>query len=155
MKILFAVFILLVAASPWAMIVINGPNSKAAEEAQLLASQYKQESIADKRNVAQMEERMIELESDIQSFRSRIEFYENSILQAEARVMEIRKERDALTEQTRQLRAEIIILEAKLSDETERAGTLESINEDIVTRLDSSLQEIRRLQTIIRTLSNS
>ncbi|MCG8528790.1 MAG: DUF3972 domain-containing protein [Opitutales bacterium] len=154
-KIVFGAFIVIVASSPWFYLLIVGDFPGGNSELEAEVENYKQSLLTERKTIAQYEEKVISFEQDITDLRSKNNFLEEALAKAEGRMKDAEKDVDVLNEQIKSLRGELSDIEQRLLDETNRANTLESVNENIAAQLDSSIQETRRLQTIIRTLSNN
>ena len=155
LKIVFGVVIVLISVSPWAYFLLTGGLSGGTGELEEEITELKLEVIAEKSNNSNLSQQIEELEADVEAFRSKAEFLEESMMKTEGQMSESNKEKDALEEQVKILRGELADVEERLLAETNRANTLETVNEELGARLDQSIQEVRRLQTIVRTLSNN
>lgn len=155
LRILYGIFIFLVASSAWIYLLLFGGLSGGSSELKNELEQRKQDLIVSRQEVAGKDEKISELEQDIVANRSKLEFLEEGIAKAEGARDDAIKDRELLKQQLKDLRGELTDVENRLLQETNRANTMETMNEDIAARLDSSIQEVRRLQTIIRTLSNN
>jgi len=154
-RILFGIFIFVVASSPWFYLLFFGGLSGGSSEQKKQIEQYKQDLIVARQEIVNKDESIAGLEEEIVAGRSKLEFLEEGIAKAEGARDDAIKDRQLLNDQLKELRGELADVENRLLQETNRANTLETMNEDIAARLDSSIQEVRRLQTIIRTLSNN
>ncbi|MEQ9823038.1 MAG: hypothetical protein ABQ298_01500 [Puniceicoccaceae bacterium] len=155
LRILFAVITIVVASSPWVYLLLFGGLAGANSEQEQEMEQLRQDLIVSRQEAQTHDAEIAGLEEDLVSTRSKLQFLEEGIAKAEAARDAAIKDRELLNEQLRELRGELADVENRLLEETNRANTLETLNEDIAARLDSSIQEVRRLQTIIRTLSNN
>ena len=155
LRIVFAIVIFLIAASPWVYLMLfGGMSGNNAEQTQQL-EQYRQDLIVARQESTLKDRKITELEAEITTHRSKLQFLEDNILKAETSRDEALRNGKVLNEQLQDLRDELTDVENRLLEETNRANTLEQMNEAVAARLDASVQEVRRLQTIIRTLSNS
>lgn len=155
LRILFAVVTIVVASSPWVYLLLFGGLAGVNSEQEQELEQLRQDLIVSRQEAQTQDAEIAGLEEDLVSNRSKLQFLEEGIAKAEAARDAAIKDRELLNEQLRELRGELADVENRLLEETNRANTLETLNEDIAARLDSSIQEVRRLQTIIRTLSNN
>ncbi len=155
LKILFAIIITVVATSPWIYLLTGGGLSGGSSELKKDLEQYKQDLIVSRQEAMNKDDEISKLEEEIVASRSKLEFLEEGIAKAEGSRDDAIKDRELTSAQLKELRGELSDVENRLLQETNRANTLETMNEDIASRLDSSIQEVRRLQTIIRTLSNN
>jgi len=153
-KFFFGLFVVVVASSPWVYLLLVGdfPGGNSELEEQLRQAQ--QDALADRRTIAEYEEKIITLENDIQEYRSKVQFLEETLAKTEGRLKDGEKDVEIMNQQIKELRGELSDAENRLLDETNRANTLEELNQNLATQLDNAIQEVRRLQTIIRTLSN-
>ena len=155
LRTLFAVFVFLIATSPWVYLLWFGGLSGGSSEQKQQIEQFKQDLIVARQEISNKDDKISELEEEIVANRSKLEFLEEGIAKAEGSRDDAVKDRELLNTQLKDLRGELADVETRLLEETNRANTLETMNEDVAARLDSSIQEVRRLQTIIRTLSNN
>lgn len=155
LKILFGTVVFLIAATPWAFLLYSGGVGGGTAELENQVSQYKQEVLVEKQKTARLDEQVVEFEEDVQAYHSKLEFFEESIVKTEDRLRDAVTDRDAVNDQLKEMRTELGDVEERLLAETNRANTFEGVNDDVAKRLDRSIQEVRRLQTIIRTLSKS
>lgn len=146
---------MLIAASFWVYVLfldgLSGNSKKFEDE----IAQYKQDLILSKQTIAKKDGEIAEIEEDIEGCRSKLEFFEESIRQTEDQVDAGAKDREELNNHIGRLRDELSNMENRLLEEKIRGDTLENMNTNMALSLDNSIQEVRRLQTIIRTLSNN
>jgi len=154
LRILFAVVVFLIATSPWVYLLLFGGLPGGNNEQKQELEQFKQDLNVARQEISNKDITISNLEDEIVANRSKLEFLEEGIAKAEGSRDDAEKDRELLNTQLKELRGELADVENRLLEETNRANTLETMNEDIAARLDSSIQEVRRLQTIIRTLSS-
>jgi peptidoglycan hydrolase CwlO-like protein len=150
---LFASFILLVAVAPWTLLLLEPVDHGKTETLEFENARLQLQSETDRQAMMRYEERISELSKELGDAHSRVLFYDELLSKTEKKIQDGGKEKQGVESQMRQLRLELAEVEQRLLDETNRANLLESINEDIAVRLDATLQEVKRLQAIIRTLS--
>jgi len=155
LRVLFGLFILLLAVSPWAYIYLGGGMGGSNPELEQRKQQLEQEALMARNKINDLEDNIVSMENELQASRSTAFFLEENIVKAEGRMNAALNDTETLNDQIKELRASMAELENELLQETNRANQFELENEELKTQLQSALQEIRKYQTLLRTLSNN
>lgn len=157
MKAAFAVFIIILAASPWGFIFLGdkglptkAPSGK--EEVETLRASLTRQN----QNNGILEGQVRELELDLQSVRSAKTGLEVKVAEMEEQAAAVEATRDSAAAELAGLKEAYGAIEAQLaaSTQTEEApATLEVENADLKARLQTAAEEIRRLNAIVNSLS--
>ncbi len=157
MKAAFAVFIIVLAASPWGFMFLGegGVSPKKpsgnGEVDTLRASLTRQNQ-----NNGILEGQVRELELDLQTVRSAKTGLELRIEELEANTAALEETRAGVEAELLALKEAYSGMEAQLKASAEKVaqpGTLEVENEDLKARLQTASEEIRRLNAIVNSLS--
>lgn len=155
MKAAFAVFIIVLAASPWGFMFLGegGVSPKKpsgnGEVDTLRASLTRQNQ-----NNGILEGQVRELELDLQTVRSAKTGLELRIEELEANTAALEETRAGVEAELLALREAYAGMEAQLKASADaEPGTLEVENADLKARLQTASEEIRRLNAIVNSLS--
>lgn len=155
LRFLYGTIVLLVAASFWVYVYFFDGLSANSKQLEQEISQYKRDLIVSKQTIGKKDARIVEVEASAEESKSKFEEFQKSITEIEERLNKAVEEKEALSKQNEELQIKLAGLEARIEEEKNRADTLEDLNANMARSLDDTLQEVRRLQTIIRTLSNN
>ena len=154
-RFLYGTIVLLIAASFWIYIFFFDGLSANSKRLEKEIDQYKKDLVISKQTIAKKNDRISDIEKDVEDYRSELEEIKKDMIETKAQLNQSNQEKDALNKRVEDLKKQLSTVDDRIMEEKNRADTLEELNSNMARSLDNSLQEVRRLQTIIRTLSNN
>ena len=154
-RFLYGTIVLLIAASFWIYVFFFDGLSANSKKLEKEIDQYKKDLVISKQTIAKKNDRISEIEKDVDESRSELEAIKKEMIETKAQLNQSNQERDDLNKRIEDLKKQLSTVDERIMEEKSRADTMEELNSKTALSLDNALQEVRRLQTIIRTLSNN